>query len=590
MSVVRNEYEIGENNPVQALLQGDRRRRDPGASLPLVHHRLPLRHRGRHHREAARALQGVLPSGQFARRSSSAISIPTAALALFDREFGALPASLAADPAGDHRRAAAGRRAPRAGEASRHGRAVAMVGYIRPGAIAPGLHRARGARSGILGDGVNSRLAPGAGREGPRDRRATHSTTRCATRIRCLLARRCAGQDRTQEVEAAHQGNRSPRSSTKGVTDAEVKRAQQQIEVVRGARSRRHLPVRLRPRRSGGLRRLEMVSDLRRSHEGRHRRRREARRCDVPRARSRNRGLVRADDLERRARHRWHKPHRRPSPRRRLPGGEGGSIRRTVLAKGNGSASPTKSFAQRTVRKVLANGIVVDVIENHTVPTVAVRGIVIAGDSAAPAGQPALPALMANMLARGTVSRTKEAIGALLDDVGAARSYASNQNQVAMQANGMARDLPLILDVLADEIRNPAFNAEEAGQGERKELENELPPGRRQHVGAGPGAPRAADLRQGPSVPSQRPRGAGREPGRARRRPTCATSIARATTAPASIIAVVGDVDAAKAVALVEKQFGGDLAGRAPFECARCQHAAVGRRRAKRSPCAARPT
>jgi predicted Zn-dependent peptidase len=45
------------------------------------------------------------------------------------------------------------------------------------------------------------------------------------------------------------------------------------------------------------------------------------------------------------------------------------------------------------VRTVLANGLVVDVVENHTVPLVAVRGLVMRGDRARGAAQPALPAL-----------------------------------------------------------------------------------------------------------------------------------------------------------------------------------------------------
>jgi len=102
-----------------------------------------------------------------------------------------------------------------------------------------------------------------------------------------------------------------------------------------------------------------------------------------------------------------------PSPPAKT-GGEGGrrpdegaSVSATKVSK--------KSFAERTTRKVLRNGIIVDVIENHTVPTVAIRGLVFAGDSAAPAGKPAVADLTARMLTRGTKTRTKEQIGALLD-------------------------------------------------------------------------------------------------------------------------------------------------------------------------------
>jgi zinc protease len=225
-----------------------------------------------------------------------------------------------------------------------------------------------------------------------------------------------------------------------------------------------------------------------------------------------------------------------------------------ALSQGRGSVSIPKSFAQRTLRKVLANGVVVDVIENHTVPTVAVRAMVFAGDSSAPAGKPALPGLAGNMLARGTKSRTKEQIGALLDDVGATHSYLVAQNQVVAQAGGMARNLPLMLDILSDEMSNPAFGAEELAKA-RKELENAYlqaddntsaraqerlwqliyakdhpyyPKGRAAMV-ANLGALTEGDLRD---FHRARYNGA------------------------STLIAVVGDVDAAKTIALVEKHFG----------------------------------
>src|SRR6185503_14091671 len=81
------------------------------------------------------------------------------------------------------------------------------------------------------------------------------------------------------------------------------------------------------------------------------------------------------------------------------------------------------SFAQRTTRRVLKNGIILDVVENHSVPTVAIRGLVFAGDTAAPPSNPVIPAMTARMLQRGTKSRTKEQIGELLDGVGATRAY-----------------------------------------------------------------------------------------------------------------------------------------------------------------------
>jgi zinc protease len=240
------------------------------------------------------------------------------------------------------------------------------------------------------------------------------------------------------------------------------------------------------------------------------------------------------------------------------------------------ATAPTRSFAQRTARKVLPNGIVVDVVENHTAPTVSIRALVVAGDTTAPAKQPALPALMARMLARGTTTRTKEQIGALLDDAGATRTYANGQSQVTAAVGGMARDLPLMIEVLSDEMRNPAFNAEELAKA-KKELENA-------YLQADDNTSLRAQERLGQLVfAKDHPY---YPPGRAALVASLSDlgdadlrAFHRARYNGASIlIAVVGDVDPAKAIALVEQQFGAMArGGRAGFTIAATGPAAASR-------------
>src|SRR5205823_8057588 len=103
----------------------------------------------------------------------------------------------------------------------------------------------------------------------------------------------------------------------------------------------------------------------------------------------------------------------------------------------------------------------------------AVRGLVMGGNAYATGSLSALPALTEKMLARGTTTRSKEQIGALLAGVGADRRYVTTPIQVGIEANGMARDLPLVLGVLADELRHPAFAAAELTKA-KAELENDV--------------------------------------------------------------------------------------------------------------------
>ncbi len=120
-------------------------------------------------------------------------------------------------------------------------------------------------------------------------------------------------------------------------------------------------------------------------------------------------------------------------------------------------ATERRSFAERTVHRVLPNGIVLDVVENHAVPTVALQGVVLAGRMTAPAGQPAVPELTAMMLTRGTKHADKRTIAARLDRVGADLSIDATPVHVTVAGAGLARDLPLLTATLADELLAPAF-------------------------------------------------------------------------------------------------------------------------------------
>src|SRR5581483_8186769 len=127
----------------------------------------------------------------------------------------------------------------------------------------------------------------------------------------------------------------------------------------------------------------------------------------------------------------------------------------------------------RTLHRVLKNGIVLDVLESHTVPTVAINGVLLAGSATAPAGKPALPMLAASMVQRGTTSRSKLEIAKLLENAGADLALNDNVTEVGINGSALSRDTSLLLDVLADELQHPAFPADEL-QKAKVELENDV--------------------------------------------------------------------------------------------------------------------
>jgi len=118
-------------------------------------------------------------------------------------------------------------------------------------------------------------------------------------------------------------------------------------------------------------------------------------------------------------------------------------------------------FADRTLHRVLRNGITLNLVPNRSVPTVAVDGIVLAGQMHAPSGNPAVPQLTAMMLSRGTRTRDKRAIAALLDGAGAQLSVAADLTEARIVGSALSRDTRLLLSVLADELSRPAFSDSE---------------------------------------------------------------------------------------------------------------------------------
>jgi len=249
-----------------------------------------------------------------------------------------------------------------------------------------------------------------------------------------------------------------------------------------------------------------------------------------------------------------------PTPAPTASVAKGSSPTRTAKAPA-GSATPLSSaappavpFATRTVRTVLANGLVVDVVENHTVPLVSVRGLVMAGNVQATGPRAALPALTEKMIARGTTSRSKEDIGALLANVGAERRYLTTPGHVGIEADGMARDLPLILDVLADELRRPALAPGELAKA-KAELENEVL--RADDDTSTRAQERLAQLSFAPGHPYHPVGRAAKLQGLAALGIADVRDFHRARyVGEGTILAIVGDVDARAVIAQVTQLFG----------------------------------
>ncbi|HEX7437340.1 MAG TPA: insulinase family protein, partial [Caldimonas sp.] len=433
--------------------------------------------------------------------------------------------------------------------------ALVALAYLRPGASHPDFF-AFEVLASVLGDGVNARLYQALVERGLAtsvyaENDALHDP------FPLLVGATCAPGKTNAEVEAALKDALAALAE-KGITDAELKRAQQQIEVsVARLRDGPYLVAsalgeavasadwkwfltyvdRIKAVSADDVRRVAatyLVPD--RATVG----------WFVPAANVRSASAPAAADAA-----------TRPAAAATAP--KTASARVVARPPIPTAAPPAVPFATRTVHSVLANGLVVDVVENHAVPLVAVRGLVMAGNVQATASQAALPALTGKMLARGTTSRSKEEIGALLAGVGAERRYVTTPTHVGIEADGMARDLPLVLDVLADELRRPAFAAAELAKA-KAELENDVL--RADDDTSARAQERLAQLAFAPGHPYYPVGRAAKLQGLGALGVTELREFHRARYVGAgAILAIVGDVDAAAVIAQVTKLFGDMPAG-----------------------------
>ncbi|HEX7828315.1 MAG TPA: pitrilysin family protein, partial [Thermoanaerobaculia bacterium] len=539
MSVVRNEYEIGENNPWQALWK---------ATVATAIQAHPYHWNTIGYRSD---IEGVTTEklrehykNFFWPNNAEAILVgdfdTEKALALFDREFGAfkksdrpIPQVITVEPPQEGERRAVVTRPGTVG--------MVMLAYPRPGAKHPDFMPLEVLTS-ILADGVNSRLYRALVDQGlAANVQANNFTLRDPYPI---LVDATLAQGKThEEVEAAIKAALAE-VAAKGVSDEEVKRAQQQIEVavIRSRDGTYNFASNLGESVASTDWKwfLTYIDNIKAVTT-----------ADVQR-------VAKTYFVPQHATVGWFVPGA-PTQVASEPPATPPAVAATSSTPSASSAKPapamnTSSFAKRTTRKVLKNGLIVDIVENHAVPTVSVRGLVLAGDTSAPANKPAIPALTAKMLQRGTKSRTKEEIGKLLDDVGANRTWNAGLNESTLIANGMARDLPMLLGVIADELKNAAFNADELAKA-KKELETDYL--RADDNTQNRAVERLAQLVYADTHPYF---AAGREKLVASANAATADELRafqRARYSGANfILAIVGDVDTAKTLALVEQHFG----------------------------------
>ena len=552
MTVVRNEYEIGENSPYEAL------DKEIVASAIQAHpyHWSTIGYRS--------DIEGVSTDTLrqhyrdfFWPDNSEAILVgdfdPAAALALFDQQFGALPRSshpilqvITVEPPQEGERRALVKRPGQVG--------VVQIGYIRPGALPPDFIPLD-VLAEVLGDGINSRLHQALveralasdatpWNQTPRD------TSPFMVRRRSATASPPGGRGRAQG--GARQGgerrHHRDRARPRQAPDRGHGRAQ----------PGRRLSAGTVARRGRGVGELEVVPGLRRHGEGRERRRCPAGCQDLLGRGPRDRRLVRAHGNER--------PCRR---------GRRGARRGAGPTRASGRAGERRGVSGSGLDGRHAFG---DVRGAHPPPRFLERRHPgrgrespgtdrggrwrpLAGDMTAPAAHP--PSLLAaDMVQRGTVKRDKQTLAAQLDGAGARLALTDGSTEVTIEGSALSRDSSLLLGALAEELILPAWRDDELAKAKAEEKNAIL-------LGAENTSQRATERMRQLIFSAGHPyRSAGSK--------AQIASLERATVAELEafhreryvgsslILSVVGDVDAKAVAQQVERLFGGLPKGARP--------------------------
>jgi zinc protease len=141
--------------------------------------------------------------------------------------------------------------------------------------------------------------------------------------------------------------------------------------------------------------------------------------------------------------------------------GEGLVIRLSMMIALLAIAAPAAANMAEQAHRSKVDGIDLITYRSNVKDVVIILGVLPAGDAMAESGNIAIPTLSGMMLDRGTKSLDKFSISEKLDNVGAEITFAVGMQSLEIRAKCLRKDLPLIIDTMAAELRAPALQAAE---------------------------------------------------------------------------------------------------------------------------------
>lgn len=130
------------------------------------------------------------------------------------------------------------------------------------------------------------------------------------------------------------------------------------------------------------------------------------------------------------------------------------------LSSGSG-VDTGSSIADQISTSSPADGITLKTMKTPVEAVVTITGSILGGDEFSPKENSAIADLTADMLDEGTTTHNKFEISEKLESVGASLSFSSDKYRVRFNARCLKEDVPLVIGLLGEQLRSPAFNEED---------------------------------------------------------------------------------------------------------------------------------
>lgn len=108
-----------------------------------------------------------------------------------------------------------------------------------------------------------------------------------------------------------------------------------------------------------------------------------------------------------------------------------------------------------------ATGLKVIVVENHDLPTVAIRMSFKGGEAYDPKGKEGTASIMVDMLGKGTKTKSAQQIALTLDGIGASLGFSTAGESMSVSGNSLKKHVNILLSMLGDQLKNPVFDEAE---------------------------------------------------------------------------------------------------------------------------------